>query len=280
MDYNSNEIYLSGDVEADGPIPGPFSMLQFGVSAHSLNSTDPRVPFATFEANLERLQGAGQDPGTMEWWGKQGDAYANTRIEAEDPHEAMFRFVTWCKALPGKLVFVGYPVTYDFMWLYWYVMSFGVAPGERCPFGFQGLDIKTLAFDRLPTGYRGASKRRMPKHWFEGAPKHTHDGLDDAIGQGTMFVNIVKDDEEKKALTKKTLEDLQVEASDAKAKQVEQEQITLGYVRHLHKVQEKTALDKKTIDHLRLDLSDVGHFPRCPGCSRLYTSDTCPRCGS
>ena len=30
------EIYLSVDVEADGPIPGPYSMLSFGIAAFSL----------------------------------------------------------------------------------------------------------------------------------------------------------------------------------------------------------------------------------------------------
>jgi len=36
-------------------------------------------------------------------------------------------------------------------------------------------------------------KKRMPKHWFEGAPPHTHDGLDDAIGQGVLFINMLND---------------------------------------------------------------------------------------
>ena len=31
------EIYLSVDVEADGPIPGPYSMLSFGIAAFSID---------------------------------------------------------------------------------------------------------------------------------------------------------------------------------------------------------------------------------------------------
>ena len=34
----------------------------------------------------------------------------------------------------------------------------------------------------------------MPKRWFKGAPKHTHKAIDDAIGQGVLFVNMMSDD--------------------------------------------------------------------------------------
>ena len=32
---SSNEIFVSTDVEADGPIPGPNSMLSFGSAAYT-----------------------------------------------------------------------------------------------------------------------------------------------------------------------------------------------------------------------------------------------------
>jgi hypothetical protein len=46
------EIYVSTDVEADGPIPGPRSMLSFGSAAYC---PDKKF-FGTFSANLETLQ--------------------------------------------------------------------------------------------------------------------------------------------------------------------------------------------------------------------------------
>lgn len=36
-----------------------------------------------------------------------------------------------------------------------------------------------------------ATKRNMPKKWFHGCPPHTHKALDDAIGQGILFLNIL-----------------------------------------------------------------------------------------
>ena len=57
------EIYVSTDVEADGPIPGPNSMLSFGSAAYTAGKKLP----GTFSANLLTLPGATADPETMEW---------------------------------------------------------------------------------------------------------------------------------------------------------------------------------------------------------------------
>jgi len=192
-------IYISIDIEADGPIPGQNSMLQFGAAAFDIHGLSPRKPIETFEVNLDLLPEAIQSPSTMAWWNSQGDAYANTRIDTKPPEQAMPEFVRWCRRVVSKygrkLVVIGYPVTYDFMWLYWYTMRFGgLADGERCPFGFAGMDIKTFAAIKLDKPFNTVGKRGMPRHWFEGAPKHTHDGLDDAIGQGVLFANMCKDE--------------------------------------------------------------------------------------
>ena len=129
----------------------------------------------------------------MNWWATQPEAWIAHRKNTMPATEAMPKFIHWVRNLPGRPVIVGYPVTYDFMFLYWYTMAFGgLADGERCPFGFQGLDLKTLAWARLGGGYRGASKRRMPKEWFQGSPKHDHTALTDAMGQGIMFVNMMR----------------------------------------------------------------------------------------
>ena len=190
-------IYISFDVEADGPIPGPFSMLQFGAAAFDPSQPDieaARTPISTFKANLTLLPDAGQCPDTMAWWAKQGDAYENTHKDAQDPDVIMPAFLEWCRGLPGKPVLVGYPVTYDFMFLYWYSLMFGgLAVGQKPVFGFSGIDIKSIVSERLGIPYRNVGKRGMPRRWFKGAPQHTHDGLDDAVGQGVLFVNILRD---------------------------------------------------------------------------------------
>ena len=104
----------------------------------------------------------------------------------------MKEYVKWLDGLPGRPVFVGYPATYDFMFVYWYLIRFA----GRSPFSHSGLDIKTFAFAMLGEGYRASTKRNMPKHWFPEA-KHTHVALDDAIEQGELFCNMLKEHREK-----------------------------------------------------------------------------------
>ena len=48
----------------------------------------------------------------------------------------------------------------------------------------------------MGTGFRGTTKRNMPRRWFANTPKHNHDGLTDAIGQGILFVNMCTDSED------------------------------------------------------------------------------------
>lgn len=176
------EIYISTDIEADGPIPGPNSMLSFASAAFKADKT----LVSTFSANLELLPGAKGDPKTMEWWNSQPDAWAATRKDARDPAIVMPEYVKWLKSLPGRPVFVGYPVAYDFMFVYWYLIRFA---GES-PFSHSALDIKTLVMAALGTEYRESVKRNMPREWF-GEQPHTHVALDDAIGQGELFCNVL-----------------------------------------------------------------------------------------
>ena len=74
----SEEVYFSTDVETDGPIPGPHSMLSLGAAAFSIEwTTPPKVTgVSTWTANLELLDGAKGDPETMKWWGSQPEAWA------------------------------------------------------------------------------------------------------------------------------------------------------------------------------------------------------------
>jgi 3' exoribonuclease, RNase T-like len=176
------EIYISTDVETDGPIPGPNSMLSFGSAAY----TPDKKLIATFETNLHTLPGASGHPETMAWWQTQQEAWAAHRQNLQEPVAAMKSYVAWLKALPGKPVFVGYPATFDFLFVYWYLIRFA---GES-PFSFSALDIKTFAMAVLGTDFRETAKRNMPKEWFDDLP-HTHKAIDDAIGQGALFCNIL-----------------------------------------------------------------------------------------
>lgn len=179
---NSAEIYVSTDIEADGPIPGQNSMLSFGSAAYKADKT----LVGTFSANLEQLPEAKEDPRTMEWWKSQAQAWEACRNDLQAPKTAMVNYLAWLKNLPGKPVFVGYPAAYDFMFIYWYLIRF---TGES-PFSHSALDIKTYAMALLKTDYRKSTKKNMPKHWFDNF-RHTHKALDDATEQGALFCNML-----------------------------------------------------------------------------------------
>lgn len=176
------EIYVSTDIEADGPIPGPHSLLSFASAAFLPDKT----LVDTFHANLQTLPDAEGHPKTMEWWQTQPEAWAACRADVRDPAEVMTDYVRWLKSLPGRPVFVGYPAAYDFMFVYWYLMRFA---GES-PFSHSALDIKTFAMALLNKGYRDSVKRNMPQEWFDKLP-HTHVALDDAMEQGALFCNML-----------------------------------------------------------------------------------------
>lgn len=176
------EVYVSTDVETDGPIPGPNSLLSFGSAAFLADKT----LIGTFSANLETLPGAAGDPKTMAWWETQPEAWAACRENPEPPEVVMPRYAAWLRSLPGRPVFVGYPAAFDFLFVYWYLIRFA---GES-PFSHSALDIKTFAMAMLGTDYRSAVKRAMPRRWFDDMP-HTHVALDDAIEQGRLFCNML-----------------------------------------------------------------------------------------
>lgn len=177
------EIYISTDVETDGPIPGPHSMLSLGSAAYSAD----KQLLATFSANLDTLDGASAHPDTARWWASQPEAWAACRNNPEPPATVMHRYVEWIASLPGKPVFVAYPAGFDFLFVYWYLIRFTGAS----PFSHSALDMKTFAMAVLRSDYRASTKRNMPADWFDPLP-HTHVALDDAIAQGALFCNMLR----------------------------------------------------------------------------------------
>lgn len=182
------EIYVSVDIEADGPIPGDNSMLSLGAIAFDKNGQKVDSWYST----LEPLPGASPDENTMKWWDKNLEAYNQATLNPIPAKNAMINFSHWLKRLEklcrGKVVFVGYPASYDFMWAHWYLIHFTGAD----PFSHSALDIKTLAWAFLDMPFRQTTKRNMPKEWF-GNARHTHHALDDAQEQGELFFKICGD---------------------------------------------------------------------------------------
>lgn len=184
MNSARQEIYVSVDIEADGPIPGPHSMLSLGSAAFHPDKT----LVSTFSANLDTLPGADSDPRTMDWWQQFPDAWKASRSNARPPEDVMRGYVSWLNELPGTPIFVGWPAGWDFMWVYWYLVRF---TKER-PFGECAIDSRSYAMAMRKSSFLKTSKTYLPKRWFEERP-HTHVALDDALEQGVMFCNMLRE---------------------------------------------------------------------------------------
>lgn len=184
-----DEIYVSTDIEADGPVPGLHSMLSFGSAAFRKN----KKIIDTFSVNLEVLKGAKQDPNTMKWWKAQKKAWKACRKNLEKPKKAMVQYFKWLSKLPGKPVFVAYPASFDFGFINWYFIKF---TGKN-PFSYLALDIKSYAMAVLGKPFHKVTKNTMPKKLFDKNDK-SHVALDDAIEQGLLFCNLLSFNQNKK----------------------------------------------------------------------------------
>jgi hypothetical protein len=179
----TQEIYVSTDVETNGPVAGKHSMLSIGSAAYLADKT----LLSTFSANLETVPGLGADDNTAAWWATQPEAWAACRSNLETPRIAMIRYLAWLQALPGRLVLVAYPAAFDFPFVYWYLTQYAGAN----PFGYSVIDVKTYAMAMLRKPYRACGKQSMPADWFDPV-SHTHVALDDALEQGSLFCNMLK----------------------------------------------------------------------------------------
>jgi hypothetical protein len=179
------EIYVSTDIEADGPIPGAHSMLSLASAAYLADKT----LHSTFTVNIETLPDAIQDERTMIWWKDFPEAWAKCRENPLAPEVAMRNYLAWLNSLPGRPVFLGFPASWDFMWVYWYLFRF---TGER-PFREHAIDVRSYAMGMRKVTFAETTRTYLPKRWFDEGLPHTHVALDDAIEQGAMFCNMLRE---------------------------------------------------------------------------------------
>jgi hypothetical protein len=196
------ELYFSIDVETDGPIPGEYSMISYGVCV--VGYRDSNGPLITVEPKgiERRLAPISEqyDPEALAVSGLERDWLVENGIS---PSIAMRNIKLWveanAQAYEARPVFIAYPLSFDWSFSHYYFERFAA----KDPFGFSNaIDIKTLymALTLSQNGFQGqlllqSHKKFMPKDLFLDKsgkkPPHTHNALDDAIGQGVLFTNIM-----------------------------------------------------------------------------------------
>lgn len=189
------DIYFSVDVETDGPIPGRYSMLSFAmVYAGAYDGRtfyEPPKYVHNFYAEIRPIY-LEFEPEAMQVNGLDRDRLLETGL---DPGVAMTSAAAWIEQIAGKAepVFVAYPLSFDWTWMYWYFVQFS---NSGSPFGFSKcFDIKTAMALTLGRTIRSVGKDRIPNVLKSKSP-HTHNALDDAIGQAELFANIFRAERE------------------------------------------------------------------------------------
>ena len=179
----TKEVFISVDIEADGAIPGDYSMLSIGACV-------VENPAQTFYRELKPLDKAGFDPEAVKVTGRlREDCLEN----GNNPLTVMEDFDAWVQRVRNgqKAVFVGFNATFDWLFVHWYFIHYL----GRSPFGIAGLDIKAFYMGRFATEWRDACKRPIKKHLnslgFQPS-KHTHNALDDALEQAAIFAALLK----------------------------------------------------------------------------------------
>lgn len=178
---NRQEILVSVDIEADGPIPGIYSMLSLGAV---------RVDGAGSDFYVELRPVSGEYvPEALAVSGLDRQALARTGVE---PGEAMRRFKQWLSGLGGRPVFASFS-TWDWVFVYYYLVCFG----GGSPFGHSSLDMKSFYMGRYGTDWRRTSKGAIAKahpHLLRGRGPHTHNALDDAREQAAFLRRMLLED--------------------------------------------------------------------------------------
>ena len=184
------DLYISADVETDGPIPGPYSLLSFGLAV--VGSYDGRR-FEPSPARQQTLYAELQpisDEFQQEALAVNGLDRGRLAITGALPADAMSLAADWVRTVSegSRPVLVAYPVAFDWSFLYWYFERF--APGGS-PFGHSScLDIRTLYQAAAGTVFDRSGKESMPA-FLRPASLHTHNALDDAVEQGELFANLM-----------------------------------------------------------------------------------------
>lgn len=182
------DMYFSADVETDGPIPGPYSMLSFALVYAGSFDGHRFVRPSSYEHTFYRELRPISDRFEREALQVNGLDRERLCREGLSPEIAMTQASSWVKniARPDEAVLVAYPLCFDWTWLYWYFIQYSA---DGSPFGYSRcFDIKTAIAVKFGIQIADAGRRKLiPK--LRSTRLHTHRAIDDAIEQAEIFAN-------------------------------------------------------------------------------------------
>lgn len=165
------KLWISVDVEADGPVPGLYSMVCFGAVI-----VEPELK-RTFKGFTKPLPEAGCN---MEALAVSGYTREQT-MQFQDPLKTMTEFDNWlhdnCDERP---IFVADNNGFDWAYINYYFHKFL----GRNPFGFSSRNLGDL--------YKGMCRNTHVNFKHLRTTRHTHDPVQDAMGNAEALLEMQK----------------------------------------------------------------------------------------
>lgn len=163
--------YIMVDIEADGPIPGDYSMISIGAVI-----VEPELNL-TFFGSLRPISQK-WEPGAL----KVSGYTREETLAFEEPMAVMLKFDAWIKeSTNGRAIFISDNNGFDWMFVCWYFHHF---MGKN-PFGFSSQNLGSL--------YKGIIKDTFQNFKHLRKTKHTHNPVDDAMGNAEAFLTMIEE---------------------------------------------------------------------------------------
>lgn len=161
--------YVMVDVETDGPIPADYSMICLGA--------------VVVDANLDKRFYGQLKPISEQWIPdalKISGFSRNQTQQFDDPKDVMEKFSTWIKSnCTGMPLFISDNNGFDWQFVNYYFHHF---LGSN-PFGFSSTNLGSL--------YKGLVKDTSKNFKHLRNTAHTHDPLDDAVGNAEALLQMI-----------------------------------------------------------------------------------------
>jgi hypothetical protein len=161
-------VYVMVDVEADGPIPGDYSMVSFGA--------------VLVKEGLDRTFYGRLRPVSEQWIAEALAVSGFTREETlafDEPEAVMGHFANWLKEnAKGRAFFISDNNGFDWQFINWYFWRF---TGGN-PFGHSSTNLGSL--------YKGMVKDTFQNFKHLRKTPHTHNPVDDAKGNAEALLEM------------------------------------------------------------------------------------------
>jgi hypothetical protein len=170
------ELYIATDVEADGPIPGPYSMLALGMAVVG-------KPELNFYSEIKPISD-NFIPEALAVSGLDRDRLLHSAPSAK---EAMMTAAKWINSLRklGRPVFLAAPAVWDGMFVHWYFINFT----GKSPFGQtgSGIDLRSYWMGHSQCEWVETHKGKIKYKLGINDLPHTHHAREDAIELAKVF---------------------------------------------------------------------------------------------